>query len=642
MATAVKTPQCRVCHTSHKYGGPDPHLLPCLHSVCQTCLDTDSHHTLTCDICQETFDKEQTDFPPDVVVIKDIFHQTAENDGSAVLCTNRDDGNQAMSWCDECEAFLCEHCQASHEYMKITRSHAVVTLEHLTSADGEPTPKTVYCKEHADHPLQLYDETCKQRICFKCKENHSDCKVNDIATVCQHLKETVLEEGQKGLSKKIEIIRAIRDQVHEVVKMSEVKEEEGKEFLKHTFSELRNTLNQREEGVSLQLDQSFRAVYDINNSRLYKLEMEEAKCDTALGYCQKFAALSSVDALFRARKTVVSRTNECITTELPQVRDTEAAVTLSRQDFTDMKQSISSFGGYYVPMDPQSESNPEGSTMNAMKTKINKLEADNMLHLQVIKNRDQQIEQLSTTMKSVDCVSNVAVHFLPASDAPFPVPLLCIHLKYDKDRVNLDYVHINTEGDLINRKSGKRPAGKGRLKKYLGSSSTAPLPRAGCPQYWEMVNRVSLDKPLTGNRLILEVGVCREEQRDVHHCIDQQTSSCCMQVAQCTTHGGICMRTWKEGKYVLCLPDTLPNTAGSSHTLHYGVVYDDARKKIVFIDVKENKVMSRLDNVDSSQPLWPMFGVYNPSRLTVSMTLVVGSDINMTEEKKGMILRALS
>lgn len=30
----------------------------------------------------------------------------------------------------------------------------------------------------------------------------------------------------------------------------------------------------------------------------------------------------------------------------------------------------------------------------------------------------------------VDCVSNVAVHFLPVEDAPFPVPLLC---KFDKD-----------------------------------------------------------------------------------------------------------------------------------------------------------------------------------------------------------------
>ncbi|XP_048246657.1 uncharacterized protein LOC125377427 isoform X2 [Haliotis rufescens] len=236
----------------------------------------------------------------------------------------------------------------------------------------------------------------------------------------------------------------------------------------------------------------------------------------------------------------------------------------------------------------------------------------------------------------------VTSHFLKSATTNNTFVLLCIHLKYDKDRVNLDTVHINTQGDLVNRKSDTRPAGEGRLKKYRGTCSTAPLPRAGCPQYWEVVNRVSLDKPLTGKNLILEVGVCREEQRDVSHCINALPSSRCMLVARCATHGGICRETWKEGKRVLCLPDTLPNTAGASHTLHYGVVYDDARKKIVFIDVKENKVKSTLDKVDSSQPLWPMFGVHNPHLLTVSMTLVVGSDITMTEEKKAMIAKALS
>ncbi|XP_046561411.1 E3 ubiquitin-protein ligase TRIM9-like [Haliotis rubra] len=642
MATAMKLPRCGVCGISFTYGGPDPHLLPCLHSVCQECLNLGTSDTLTCDICQETFDKEQTDFPTDVVAIKDIFLQTAEYDGSAVLCTNKGDGNQAMSWCGECEALLCEHCQAGHEDMKITRSHKVVPLENLKSSDGVPIPKTAYCTEHVDHPLQLYDETCEQRICFKCRENHGVCKVNDITEAYQHLKETVLDEEKKGLAKKIETISAIREQIHTVVKLSETKEEEGKDFLKHTFSDLRNTLNQREEELLLELGQSFKAVYDVNNSRLYELGKKEAKCDTALGYCQKFADMSSVDAILNAKKTVLSRTSGCIAAKVSQVSERESSITLSRKDLTDLKQSISSFGEYYVPMDPQAESqhHPEGSTINAMKGNIKRLEADNVSLLEALKSRGQQIKELTSTMESLVRVSDVAVHFLRMPDVSFPVPLLCTPLKYDKDKVNLDKVHINTEGDLVDRKSFTRVAGKGRLKKYWGTCSTAPLSQDGCPQYWEVENRVSLDKLLSENLLILEVGVCRVEQRDVSHSIGGRPHSYCMIVSCCPIHGGICRKIGKEGKRVLCLPDTLPNTA--PHTLHYGVVYDDARKKIVFIDVKEKKVMSTLDNVDCSEPLWPMFGVYNSGDVTVSMKLVVGSDISMTEEKKAMIVKALS
>ncbi|XP_048246733.1 uncharacterized protein LOC125377434 [Haliotis rufescens] len=220
--------------------------------------------------------------------------------------------------------------------------------------------------------------------------------------------------------------------------------------------------------------------------------------------------------------------------------------------------------------------------------------------------------------------------------------LKCTNLRYDKDRVNLDWVHVNTEGNLVNRESKTRYAGEGRQTNYWGTCSTAPLPRAGCPQYWEMKSRVSLDKPLTEQWHLMEVGVCREEQRDVRHSIATCNHSYCMKASFSIKYGWLGRYTWKEEKCVLCSSDTLPNTAGASYTLHYGVVYDDARKKIVFIDVKENKVISTLDNVDSSQPLWPMFGMCNPNDATVSMTLVVGSDINMTEEKKAMIVKALS
>ncbi|XP_046566567.1 uncharacterized protein LOC124275123 isoform X5 [Haliotis rubra] len=265
-----------------------------------------------------------------------------------------------------------------------------------------------------------------------------------------------------------------------------------------------------------------------------------------------------------------------------------------------------------------------------------------MKHKMRIEEKELIEKRAPTTMDFLLGVAReCVVHELKPGAIDRSMFLKCTPLKYDMDRFNLDKVHINTEGDMVNRKSDTRPVGEGRLKKYCGTCSTDPLPQDGCPQYWEVENRVSLDKPLSQTNLILEVGVCREEQRDADHCIDGRPYSYCMTVNHCTTHGGICRKIWKEGKHVLCLPDTLPNTAGASHTLHYGVVYDDARKKIVFIDVKEKKVMSTLDNVDCSEPLWPMFGVYNSDWVTVSMRLVVGSDIYMTEEK-AMIVKALS
>ncbi|XP_067669220.1 myosin heavy chain, cardiac muscle isoform-like isoform X3 [Haliotis asinina] len=243
-----------------------------------------------------------------------------------------------------------------------------------------------------------------------------------------------------------------------------------------------------------------------------------------------------------------------------------------------------------------------------------------------------------TTHFLLGLLNECDVHLLKPDAVDKSMVLKCIRLKYDTDKVNLD-TQISTEGDLINRMSDTRYAGKGNLKNYKGTCSTTPLFRAGCPQYWEVKTRVGLERTPTETLLILEIGVCAEEEMDETPYVARRPYAYSMTVGYCTAHKGICRKTWKDGKEVVHLPDTIPNTAGSSHTLLYGVVYDDSRNKIVFIDVKENKVMSTLDHVDCSEPLWPMFGVYN---LTVSMGLVVGSDINMTEEKKEMIIEALS
>ncbi|XP_046542350.1 uncharacterized protein LOC124252741 [Haliotis rubra] len=247
-----------------------------------------------------------------------------------------------------------------------------------------------------------------------------------------------------------------------------------------------------------------------------------------------------------------------------------------------------------------------------------------------------------TTHFLLGLISKCDVHLLKPDALDKSMVLKCIHLKYDTDKVNLDLTHINTEGDLINSMSDTRSARKGRLTNFCGTCSTIPLPLADCPQHWETETRVGLDKTLTRRSLILEVGVCADGEMGMTHLVARRPHAYSLTVHHCTTHKGICRVTWKDEKPVLHLPDTIPNTAGASHSLHYGVVYDDARKKIVFIDVKENKMMSTLDNVDSSQPLWPMFGVYSTYLLTVSMRPVVGSDINLTEEKKAMIVEALS
>ncbi|XP_046559517.1 uncharacterized protein LOC124268568 [Haliotis rubra] len=398
------------------------------------------------------------------------------------------------------------------------------------------------------------------------------------------------------------------------------------ENIRHIFQSLRSQLDRREKELLVDLENHTKDTKATQHALLTTCDEDKKTCTRVLDYISNIFLFASKSDILGLEKYVGEMTRTCLDNAAPQTDYAVPTADFNTNGLSKLKANVSGFGAI-LTMDM------DGESVNG-----------NLLRVIADWKPYKAYRQASFRNQKLEngVARECGVHLLKPGAVDRSCILKCLPLKNDKDRFSLAYVHINTEGDLVNRKSVIRPAGEGRLKKYTGTCSTAPLPQDGCPQYWELENRVSVNKPLSGDRLILEVGVCREEQRDVTHCIGGRPHSYSMNVAHCPTHGGICRSIWKEEKYVLCRPYTLPNTAGTSHTLHYGVVYDDARKKIVFIDVKEKKVMSTLDNVDCSEPLWPMFGVYNPDWITVCMRLVVGSDINMTEEKKAMIVKALS
>ncbi|XP_071084713.1 transcription intermediary factor 1-alpha-like [Haliotis cracherodii] len=703
-------PKCSVCHQEFTLKGPVPYLLPCLHAVCETCVTSATGGVISCSTCQREVNLTDTSLQKDAVRQKEIFYLTVKHRPTELLCTNDDDGNQAVCWCQECEEFLCEYCQNMHSSVRLSRNHAVHNFGDITPQNLE---NETICSIHEWYPLDLFDKSCNMCICCQCRRGeHADHDVGYLDEAAEGVTQRI-EQHRKDMSALLSRQQTHLQSIRQETQLTNRTQDTLRKTIEHTFRSLRSQLDQREKELLIDLESQTMETKATLHAFETSCEEHHARCTDTSGYIRKCLLYASKSVLLQLETTVEGMTRTCLETASPKTHDVPEAV-FNTNGFSKLKSDMSGFGSITTlkedseggtPEDKQTQTDDDyladleqkhemelaklesniasqnertkqlqqltdklNAEANNMKLELAKLESNIASHKESTEQLQRLTEKLhaeANNMKLMlaekDQTCHVAletinrlqtfligfptegcVHLLKTGVVDRRMVLNCLHLKYDKDRVNLDYVHINTEGDLVNRRSDTRSAGVGRLKKYWGTCSTAPLPRAGCPQYWEMKCRVSLDETLTEYRRILEVGVCREEQRDVWLWLGERPGSYSMSVSHCTTHGRICRKTWKEGKNVLCLPDTLPNTAGASHTLQYGVVYDDARKKIVFIDVKENKVISTSNNVDTSQPLWPMFGVYNPHRLTVSMTLVVGSDINMTEEKKAMIIKALS
>ncbi|XP_048244709.1 uncharacterized protein LOC124121278 isoform X4 [Haliotis rufescens] len=668
-------PKCSVCHQEFTLKGPVPYLLPCLHAVCEKCVTSVAGDVISCSKCQREVNLTDTSLQKDAVRQKEIFYLTVKHRPTELLCIYEDDGNQAMCWCRECEEFLCEYCQNKHSSVKLFRNHPVHNFGDITPQNLE---NETNCNIHERYPLDLFDKSCNMCICSQCRRGeHADHEVGYLDEAAEGVTQRIEQHGKDLsalLSRQQTQIRSIRQETQ----LTNRTQDTLRKTIEHTFRSSRSQLDQREKELLIDLESQTRETKATLHAIETSCKEHHARCTDISGYIRKCLLYASTSVLVQLETTVEGMTRTCLETASLETHDVPEAV-FNTNGLSKLKSDMSGFGNITTlkedseggtPEDKQTQTDDDyladreqkhemelaklesniashserSERLQHLTDKLN-AEANNMKLMLAEKDQTCQvaletINRLQTSL--IGFQTEGCVHLLKKRVVDRRMVLNCLHLKYDKDRVNLAEVHINTEGDLVNIGSGTRPAGERRLKKYWGTCSTAPIPRAGCLQYWEMKSRVSVDETLRVYTLILEVGVCREEQRDVCPWLGGSPGSYSMTVSHCPTHGGICRRTRKEGKYVLCLPDTLPNTAGTSHTLHYGVVYDDARKKIVFIDVKENKVISTVDNVDSSQPLWPMFGVYNEPGLTVSMTLVVGSDINMTEEKKAMIVKALS
>ncbi|XP_046550075.1 uncharacterized protein LOC124259893 isoform X2 [Haliotis rubra] len=661
-------PKCSVCQQQFTLKRPAPYLLPCLHAVCETCVTSAAGGVISCSTCQREVNLTDTCLQKDAVRQKEIFHLTVKHRPTELFCANND-GNQAVCWCRDCQELLCEYCQNMHSSLNVFRNHVLQNFSDMVPTVSDiPTS----CSIHKYNVLDLFDKSCQKVICARCKiHDHADHNVEELDVVADAV--TKQFHHQKNELLKLQTRQKTHMQsIREEIKSTDRTHDTLKRNIGHTFQTLRLLLDQRESELTTDLEIHTKETKATQQALLTTTEEDWETCTDVSDYIDKVLLYAPKLHILELESRVGDRARSC----LKDVRSQSRAVTtvfVNTNRLSGLKSAISVLGTITTD-DGNVESfrDKDTQTLDDFMADLERKHKIEITELKMKQDSDEKriesfrlltdklnedISNLKSLIaekenierrlsKNPDVLLGVAresgIHLLNPGTVDRSVVLKCTPLKYDKDRVNLDKVHINTEGDLVNRKSVTRPAGEGRLKKYWGTCGTDPLPQDGCPQYWEVENRVSLDKPLSGYNLILEVGVCREEQRDVDYCIGGRPYSYSMTVSLCTPHGGICRRICKEGKYVLHLPGTLPNTAGASHTLHYGVVYDDARKKIVFIDVKEKKVVSTLDNVDCSEPLWPMFGVYNPEWITDSMRLVVGSDINMTEEKKVMIVKALA
>ena len=197
---------CTVCLEEFR----EPKLLPCCHTFCRGCLKrilekSRQKNRLSCPQCREEHEVTEWSGPSafltDFTVLQAFrIRRLTTKRKSCGMCSG--ERVRPVSFCEECEEYLCGYCDGAHRRMKVFTDHSVVSLSKFKPESFIPKPKPCYCQQHPQNVVQFFCQTCNQLICGNCVA----VSQTPFADGVKHRKHTfiTLSDGLKPMETRLE------------------------------------------------------------------------------------------------------------------------------------------------------------------------------------------------------------------------------------------------------------------------------------------------------------------------------------------------------------------------------------------------------------------------------------------------------
>eukprot|EP01039_Chlorochromonas_danica_P009765 gene9765-10799_t len=203
---------------------PIPRLLPCLHSLCHSCLqehfERDGRGQIQCYICHHREKvRGVTYLPLDFNVLKEVVSAEV----AMAFCCRCRDAIASVSWCFTCSSPLCDFHHQDHRLSMETARHEVRTFREALSERVHgflfrfPPPP---CPETPQQDCDLYCHTCGHLVSAKAAmERHREHSLANFETAREELLGLVdqaiqqAEDRCQALQKEVEHVRNTIDEL---------------------------------------------------------------------------------------------------------------------------------------------------------------------------------------------------------------------------------------------------------------------------------------------------------------------------------------------------------------------------------------------------------------------------------------------
>ncbi|OWF43604.1 Tripartite motif-containing protein 45 [Mizuhopecten yessoensis] len=313
MDKSVKCVSCRQFYSKYEH---IPHVLPCLHSCCSSCLKKSLRHSkIICPDCQESFQHDGRDtskFPVDTSKKHMVDLYLIKKTPTEFVCDQCKE--LATARCRECEEFLCLECSQAHQKTKLTKAHGVISLDKLRTAPLESFHNKPTCQlpGHEGHSLGNFcaKTTCNQPVCRLCvdsshpeSQGHVIRDINDVYVENKRLLEGYLIH----LRQQSNSIKHKMSKLEEERKRVKKKDIQADEELEQYFESCTNALENRKKELKTRLQIARENNEENLTNTIVDIQKQHKRVNQACKYAEDHLSHSEAAEFLEVKDPVLQR-----------------------------------------------------------------------------------------------------------------------------------------------------------------------------------------------------------------------------------------------------------------------------------------------------------------------------------------------
>lgn len=348
---------CPVCLQVFK----NPKYLPCYHSYCEECLEKlHMQSMIKCPECREvaTIPEGGVKSLPNNFMINRLIDELilkckSEGEQGEVHCDNCDNKDDpVVSYCPNCNLFLCHACNESHKHNRKSVSHVqeIVPFGELKSMKDvsvNAKANVLMCEKH-NVELSFYCETCEELVCMCCTTNEHSGHHHDGVELLAEKHREELKMATTPIKEVIDKLSKAHENLEKMVKeVQKCGSEVERDINQHYDDIIQRLVSQKEEmkqHLQSKVSQKTKAL-EVKMNELESMQIEISSIAE-----QKDAIEKSCDQeMLSAKKEVVERMQNAMNKYAKiDVQPLQSAA----MEFMPKSVALPTFGEVFTHIDP--------------------------------------------------------------------------------------------------------------------------------------------------------------------------------------------------------------------------------------------------------------------------------------------------